>query len=92
MCTLVRFRTPSYIRVVPVGSTVDEEKKEEMEIRRERGRKGVREEGDRKRDKESTKSRERDYCSLHLEVRGCFKEGRFKKQIIIFSASISNLL
>lgn len=31
------------------------------------------------------------YCSLHLEVRGCFKEGRFKMRIIIFSASVSNL-
>lgn len=55
VCTLVRFRTPSYIRAVPVGSTVDGEKKEE--IRREHGRKGVRQEGDRERDKESTKSR-----------------------------------
>lgn len=45
VCTLVRLRTPSYIRIVPV-ETVDGERKAEMEIRRERGRKGVREEGD----------------------------------------------
>lgn len=50
-CTISR--TPSYIRV---GSTVDGEKKEELEIRREHEKKR-REEGDRERDKESTKSR-----------------------------------
>lgn len=43
---------PHYIRIVPMRSTVDGEKKEEMGIRREHGRKRVREEGDRERDKE----------------------------------------
>lgn len=31
------------------------------------------------------------YCSLHLKVRGYFKEGRFKKRIIIFSALVLSL-
>lgn len=29
------------------------------------------------------------YCSLHLKLRGYFKEGRFKKRIIIFSVLVS---
>jgi len=54
VCTLVRFRTPSYIHIVPVKS-VNGKRKEKMKIRRKHGRKGVWEEGD----KESMKSRER---------------------------------
>jgi len=41
--------------IVPMGSTVDGKKKEEMEIRREE--KGIRKQGDTERDKESMKSR-----------------------------------
>lgn len=44
---------------VPAESTVDGEKKEKTEIRREHRRKGVRKKGDRERDKESMKSRGR---------------------------------
>lgn len=87
VCTLVRFCTPSYIRVVLAGLTVDEEKKEEMEIRREQGRTGVREKRDKERNKESMKSRGRRGLlqSALLEVREYFKEGRFTKSESLFS-------
>lgn len=59
VCTLVRFCTPPYIRVVLVGLSINGGKKKETEIWRERGRKGVREEGDSERNKEGVKSRGR---------------------------------
>lgn len=58
-----------------------------MEIRKEYGRKKKQE---RKGIEEGTRKarnleNEGGYCSLHLKVRGYFKEGRFKKVDSLFS-------